>query len=47
MTNSIAITLGLVLAGLIALDSLIFGAEHLVFLGKKIFDMIEWFAFWR
>ncbi len=47
MTNSIAIGLGLLIAGLIALDLLFFEAENLVFLGKKFFDLIEWIAFWR
>lgn len=47
MTNQIAIGLGVTLIGLIALDLMLFGTEHLVFLGKKLFDLIEWMAFWR
>ena len=47
MTNSIALGLGVVLIGLIAIDLMLFGTEHMVFLGKKLFDLIEWMAFWR
>ena len=47
MTNRIAIVLGAVLLGLILLDVLLFRSENLVFLGKKMFDLIEWMAFWR
>ncbi|MEP4195421.1 MAG: hypothetical protein ABJL99_07260 [Aliishimia sp.] len=47
MTNSIAIVLGLLIVGGIVLDAWIYGAEHLVFLGKKLLELIEWIAFWR
>jgi hypothetical protein len=47
MTNRIAIVLGLIILGLLLIDILIFGTEHIVFLGKKMFDLIEWVAFWR
>ena len=47
MTNRIAFALGGLLVGLIALDVILFGTEHLVFLGKKLFALIEWMAFWR
>ncbi|MEL7092364.1 MAG: hypothetical protein AAFN94_11575 [Pseudomonadota bacterium] len=47
MTNSIALVLGLLILGGIALDVMIFGTEHLIFLGKKLADLIEWLAFWR
>ncbi|WP_299505123.1 hypothetical protein [uncultured Roseobacter sp.] len=47
MTNSIAIALGLILVCLVVVDVFIFGTEHLVFLGKKLFELIEWLAFWR
>jgi len=26
---------------------MMFGTEHLIFLGKKFFELIEWIAFWR
>lgn len=47
MTNSIALTLGLLIVGIVTLDVLMFGTEHLIFLGKKLADLIEWLAFWR
>lgn len=47
MTNRIAITLGALLLALIVVDLLIYGSEHIVFLGKKMFELIEWLAFWR
>jgi hypothetical protein len=47
MTNRTALALAVVLLGLIVLDVLLFGTEHLVFLGKKMFELIEWLAFWR
>lgn len=47
MTNRIAIALGLLIIGAIVLDVLAFGTEHLVFLGKKLAELIEWVAFWR
>ena len=47
MTNRIALVLAAVLLGLIVVDVLLFGTEHLVFLGKKMFELIEWLAFWR
>ena len=47
MTNRIALWLGVVLIGLIAADLMLVGDDHLVFLGKKMVDLIEWMAFWR
>ncbi len=47
MTNRLAMVLGAVIVGLIVLDLVLFGTEHLVFLSKKIIDLIEWMAFWR
>lgn len=47
MTNSIAIVLGLVIVGLIAGDVVFADSANLVFLGKKLFELIEWMAFWR
>lgn len=47
MTNQLAVILGgTIIAALIA-DIALFGDEHLLFLGKKLFDLIEWLAFWR
>lgn len=47
MTNPIALVLGSLIIGLVLVDALIFGTEHLVFLGKKFFELIEWLSFWR
>ncbi|WP_172839507.1 hypothetical protein [Sulfitobacter alexandrii] len=47
MTNRIALVLGLVIVAAIAVDVFYFGTEHLIYLGKKLFDLIEWMAFWR
>lgn len=47
MTNRIAIVLGLILLGAATLDFFFFGFEHLVFLGKKLIDLIDWMAFWH
>ncbi|MEP3688772.1 MAG: hypothetical protein ABJN05_16945 [Sulfitobacter dubius] len=47
MTNSIAIVLALVIAGAMLVDIYSYGAEHMIYLGKKLFDLIEWIAFWR
>ena len=47
VTNRIAIFLGLFLIAAIVLDTMIYGNQHLVFLGKKFFELIEWVAFWR
>ena len=47
MTNSIAIVLALLIVGAIATDVVFYGTEHLIFLGKKFADLLEWLAFWR
>ncbi|MCH2165745.1 MAG: hypothetical protein MK098_14000 [Marinovum sp.] len=47
MSNSFAVWLGITITGLIALDVVVFGYEHVVFLGKKGLDLLEWIAFWR
>ena len=47
MTNRIAFVLGLILIIAIVLDVMLFGTEHLIFLGKKLFELMEWIAFWR
>ena len=47
MTNSLALVLGaLILIG-IGVDVAIFGSEHMVFLGKKMFWLLDWIAFWH
>lgn len=47
MSNTLAIVLGLLILGLCAVDVFLYGSEHLVFLGKKFYEFIEWVAFWR
>ncbi|WP_170363544.1 hypothetical protein [Ruegeria arenilitoris] len=47
MTNQIAIWLGVFILGGLMLDFALFGTEHLLFLGKKFYDFLDWVAFWR
>ena len=47
MTNRIALGLGTFIVGAVLVDVLLFGTDHLVFLGKKLVELIEWIAFWR
>ncbi len=47
MTNSIAIGLGLVILSAVAVDAVLYGWDHLIFLAKKGVELIEWMAFWR
>lgn len=47
MTNQIAIGLALLILGAITVDVMLYGTEHLLFLARKMADLIEWLAFWR
>ena len=47
MTNRIAIPMGLLIVAAILGDMLLFDGQGLRFLGKKMFDLTEWMAFWR
>lgn len=47
MTNQLAILIGLAVFCLIGLDIYLFDSANLLFLGKKLFWLIEWLAFWR
>ncbi|MGI9370329.1 MAG: hypothetical protein ACR2O2_15980 [Ruegeria sp.] len=47
MTNPLAIWLGILILGGVLLDYSLFGTEHLLFLGKKLYDLLDWLAFWR
>lgn len=47
MNNRIAIWLGAILITAIVVDVLFFGTDHLLFLSKKMLELIEWVAFWR
>ncbi len=47
MTNKLAVILGIVIVAALMVDYLAFGSEHFLFLGKKMFVLIDWLAFWR
>ena len=47
MTNRLAILLGLALLVAFAVDITLYGDAHMIFLGKKLAELIEWMAFWR
>lgn len=47
MTNTIALVLGFLIVGAIAADVIFYGSENLLFVLRKMFDLIEWLAFWR
>ena len=47
MTNKIAIGLALVFAAIFVVDAYAFEGALPVFLGKKLFEFLDWLAFWR
>jgi hypothetical protein len=47
MSNSIALGLGVILVVTISVDTYFYGSDHLLFLGKKLANLIDWMAFWR
>ena len=47
MTNKIAFVLALIIIGAIVADYVYYGTEHIIFLAKKMAELIEWLAFWR
>ena len=47
MTNSIAVVLGILILGGIAADVMFTDTTALLFLAKKLYQLIEWIAFWR
>ena len=47
MTNSLAIGLGILVLGGITLDLVLQEGDALVFLAKKLIELIEYLAFWR
>ncbi len=47
MNTPIALVLATLIIGGLVADTMIYGNEHLIFLGKEILDLIEWIAFWR
>lgn len=47
MTTRISIVLGLIIIAAIIADIALYGTGHMVFLGKRLFELIDWVAFWR
>ncbi|WP_300029505.1 hypothetical protein [uncultured Roseobacter sp.] len=47
MTNRIAILLGVIIVALALLDLFVLSGAGLLFLGRRLSDLIEWLAFWR
>lgn len=47
MTNTLSIILGVILVGLIATDVILADGASLLFLSKKLLDLITYLAFWR
>ena len=47
MNTQIAIGIGLVIVGLLFLDKFFYDWDNLIFLLRKLSDMIEYIAFWR
>lgn len=47
MTNRLAIVIGLAVLGGIAADMYLNDGANLLFLGKKLFVLLDWLAFWR
>ena len=47
MTNRIALILGFFILVGIAVDVMLYDTENLLFLAKKLAELIEWTAFWR
>lgn len=47
MTNRLAILLALALGAAIAVDIIRYDSENMLFLSKKMLELIEWLAFWR
>jgi hypothetical protein len=47
MTNTIALYLGIVILGAIGLDLFLNDGQAVIFLTRKLVDLIEYMAFWR
>ncbi|UOA26910.1 hypothetical protein [Pseudosulfitobacter sp. DSM 107133] len=47
MTNTLSLILAAILFAWIGYDMFANDSENLLFLGKELFDLIEWLAFWR
>lgn len=47
MTNRIALFLAIMLIGAMTADVMWYGTQHMIFLSKKMMELMEWMAFWR
>lgn len=47
MTNRIALILFIIIVALILADLMFHGGQTLLFLGKELFEFLDWLAFWR
>lgn len=47
MNTPIFLVLATIILGALVADTMMYGNEHLIFLGKEMLDLIEWIAFWR
>ncbi|MCR8825631.1 hypothetical protein [Pseudosulfitobacter koreensis] len=47
MNNTLSLILAALLIGWISFDVVTNDSANLIFLGKELFDLIEWMAFWR
>lgn len=47
MNNTLALILGVLIVAAVAVDVILFGGDTMLFLGKKMAELIEWMAFWR
>lgn len=47
MTNQLALVLGAIVLAAIGLDLVLFGGDTMLFLGKKMFVLLDWLAFWH
>ncbi|MBM2291156.1 hypothetical protein JQX09_04515 [Sulfitobacter pseudonitzschiae] len=47
MTNTLSLILAAILIAWISYDVFANDSANLLFLGKELFDLIEWLAFWR
>ncbi len=47
MTNTLALVLAVLIAGLLALDAAVFGSAGAVATGRAFLGLVDWFAFWR
>ncbi|MGV6847265.1 MAG: hypothetical protein ACWA5A_02675 [Marinibacterium sp.] len=47
MTDRIALFLAIVILIAVIADVSVFGTQHIIFLSKKLQNLIDWLAFWR